>query len=345
MKLLAPPLILLALLSALWSGWLRLGWTLPVSHLAGTHGNLMVNSFLATLIFLERAVTFRRRWVLLLPVVNGSSVLAFFAGQHHLASCLLIAGSAGFVVMCLYFLYTYREFYYLIFLAGATCLLAGNIQLLLRNQYPEVIGWWWGFLLFTIVAERLELSKFLPLGRTQRIALLLSLGIFLTALFLPVGMAHPVLAVGLATTGAWLLRYDMARRSIRATGQHAYSGWLLLAGFAWLLITGALLIFQGSLVFAYDALLHSFFIGFVFSMIFSHAPIILPGILRKPVKIYHPLLYTWFILLQASLLIRIICDAIGEGEGRKLAGLVNGIVILLFFATVAVRTGKQVRLQ
>src|SRR5215212_3820548 len=117
------PFVVLSLLAAIWSGWLRIGWSLPVSNLAAQHGALMVNSFLASLIFLERAVTFRTKWVLLLPFVNALSILAFVFNQPHAAQLIFFGGSSGFVAMCIYFIYRFKEAYYFIFLFGAVCLL------------------------------------------------------------------------------------------------------------------------------------------------------------------------------------------------------------------------------
>jgi len=96
-----------------------------------------------------------------------------------------------------------------------------------------------------------------------------------------------------------------------------------------------LLVFQHRYAFGYDAVLHSFFIGFIFSMIFSHAVIILPAVTKLPVKLYRPFLYTWFILLQASLIIRIVADILEDIICRKIGGLANGIAILLFFISIA----------
>lgn len=48
------PFILLSLLLAIWSGWIRIGWPLPVTNAAAQHGALMVGSFLASLIFFRK---------------------------------------------------------------------------------------------------------------------------------------------------------------------------------------------------------------------------------------------------------------------------------------------------
>jgi hypothetical protein len=329
------PFILLSLLLAIWSGWLRIGWSLPVTAAASHHGALMVGSFLSTLIFLERAVTFKTKWILLLPFVNGLSAVFFIAGLYSIAQWMLIAGSAGFVAMCAYFIYQYNELYYYVFLAGAVCLLIGNTLLLSTAFYPNAVNWWIAFLLFTIVAERLELSRFLALTSFKRNALLFALLITLIALFIPFHLyGNIIFSTGLILNAIWLLRYDMAWHSIKVKGQHRYSAQLLITGYIWLLFTAAIMSIANQLPLGYDLVLHSFFIGFVFSMIFSHAPIILPAVLKLPVKLYRSLLYLWFALLQLSLIVRITGNVLADPALRKWGGILNGLSILGFFVSV-----------
>src|SRR5690242_15473891 len=102
------PLIILSLLTAIWTGWERIGWNFPLSNTAVQHGALMVNSFLASLIFLERAVTFRNKWVLLLPLANASTVIAFAFNLLTIAQQIFIVASTGFVVMCVYFIFRFK---------------------------------------------------------------------------------------------------------------------------------------------------------------------------------------------------------------------------------------------
>jgi hypothetical protein len=302
---------------------------------AAQHGGLMVVSFLASLIFLERAVSFKTSWPLWLPAINVLSGVAFVLDAPVLAHWLMVTASMGFVVMCIYFVYRFEELFYFIFLAGAFCLAGGNLVLMLTRSYPTASTWWMGFLLFTIVGERLELTRFLNISNTKKYLLVFFLVIVLASLFWPFHLGgHLVFAFGILLTALWLLRYDMARHSIKHPGQHRYSGLLLIAGYLWLLVMATLMLFQHDIPFGYDAVLHSFFIGFVFSIIFSHAPIILPSITRSAVKIYSPVLYLWFILLQLSLVLRITGDVTGDLLMRKLGGIINGVVILLFFITI-----------
>lgn len=338
------PLVVFSLLAAIWGGWIRIGVDLPATAVAGHHGGLMVNGFLASLIFLERAVTFRNKLVLLLPFLNALGSVLAIAGLASAGLILQAACAMGFMTMCAWFIYRYKEFYYYIFFAGAFCLFAGNLVLYQTQLYPAATIWWMQFLLFTIVAERLELTRFLPPDRRRQALLVIILSCVLLTAFIPYhAEGNIAFAIAVAATAAWLLKYDMAFRSVKTPGQHRYSALLLITGYAWLLVTAVVLFTEKSFVFGYDALLHSFFIGFVFAMIFSHAPVIFPAVARMSIKIYRPILYLWFVLLQLSLVWRVVADLGGWTNQRRLAGFINGTSILLFFISIAAIVAIELR--
>src|SRR5690606_24744463 len=74
---------------------------------------------------------------------------------------------------------------------------------------------------------------------------------------------------------------------------------------------------------------HAFFVGFVFAMIFGHAPIIFPAVLRAPIR-YHPVLYLPLALLHLALVARIAGDLVPHPAMRKWGGTGNVVAILLF---------------
>lgn len=336
--------VVLSLLAAVASGWLRLGVPLPFRLGSSQHGALMVNSFLASVIFLERAVTFRQKWLLLLPLTNAASALFFVADFPQIGFWFLNTAGLGFAALCLHFLFRYKEFYFFVFLLGSLLLVIGNVMITFSGHYTLAVYYWMGFLLLTIVAERLELSRFLPVKKSAKTLLVACLLLTLVALVVQTMYGyHQPLAVTIAGTALWLLRYDMARRSLRLPGQHRYSAVALLGGFGWLLATAPLLLFFAKIPFGYDAVLHAFFIGFVFSMIFSHAPIIVPAVAKLPVKVYRPVLYAWLAGLHLSLLVRLAGDVWGEASLRKTGGLLNGLVVLGFFVTIAATVVQEKR--
>ena len=84
-----------------------------------------------------------------------------------------------------------------------------------------------------------------------------------------------------------------------------------------------------------DAALHSLFVGFVFAMVFGHAPVILPAVLRVavPYKVYF---YVPLALLHASLLLRLAGDLAEIHALRQWGGLANAAAILVFIVTMLV---------
>jgi len=87
--------------------------------------------------------------------------------------------------------------------------------------------------------------------------------------------------------------------------------------------------------FAYDASLHAIFLGFVMSMVFAHAPVIVPAVLGVKLP-YHRGFYIPLALLHASLALRLLGgDLAGNLTAWQWGGGLNEVAILLFFALVA----------
>jgi hypothetical protein len=116
-----------------------------------------------------------------------------------------------------------------------------------------------------------------------------------------------------------------------------------LSGYFALLLTGIFLSLLVEQPLGYDILVHSFFIGFVFSMIFAHGPIILPGVLGISVKPYHPILFIWLTLLHASWIARAISDITLNMQVRMYSGLISAIAIVGYFLSLAVITIQKQR--
>ena len=70
-------------------------------------------------------------------------------------------------------------------------------------------------------------------------------------------------------------------------------------------------------------------LGFVFSMVFGHAPIIFPAVLRVAVP-YHPTFYVPLVLLHGSLALRLAGDATGQFDWVRTGGLLNAIALAAF---------------
>ena len=351
------PLILLAvlaLLAGLWAGLLRMAWQLPLLQptLPMSHGPLMVSGFLGTLIGLERAVGLTalggRRWTYAGPLLTGLGALLLLLGVRGLPGPLLItAGSLVLVAAMIAVLRIHATLHGGVMLLGALAWLIGNAFWLFGRSIPQVVLWWAGFLVLTIVGERLELNRVLRLSRLTVAAFLLAVALLVAGMVTSLFAYAPgmrLAGAGLMALAAWLLAFDIARRTIRKTGLTRFIAAALLAGYVWLAAAGILGLCFGGVTAGlyYDAFLHSVFVGFVFSMIFAHAPIIAPAILGIAMP-YSSWFYLPLVLLQASLLLRVMGDLAGWTVARQWGGLLNEVAILLLLATLvlAVRRGRR----
>jgi len=328
-------LILASLISGILTGWFRLGFELPVSHVFLDHGAMMTGSFLGTVILIERIVAQGRKWLYVFPLVNASSIVFYYFDLSVVAFYCLIFGAAGLFYVFFRINQMHLDLPHQIMWIGAGCWLIGNVHLLLFRLYAHSILWWMAFLLLTIVGERLELSRFLPLSALKRSALIIFLIVFLVSCTLPFHLGGQVLTgVSLILIASWLLFYDMARKSIKKPGIHQFAAITLICGYVWLAVTGVFYLFNDTGTVTYDALIHSFFLGFIFSMIFAHGPIILPGVLKLTVKPYHRMLYLWVFLFHFSLIIRITGGMLAIPIWKQLGGIMNGVLIILFLVNL-----------
>jgi hypothetical protein len=333
---------MLALLTALWGGLVRLGWPwpLPWSTLLMAHGPLMVCGFLGTLIGVERAVALGTLWSYAAPLCTAVGTLALLTGLP--APPLMTLGSLGLVATFAVIMYRQCTLATMTMALGALLWLVGNGVWLAGWPVARVVPWWSGFLVLTIAGERLELSRLLRLSGLHYVLFLLAVSILLAGLLLLAsGSASGgrVTGVGMVALACWLLQFDIARRTVWQTGLTRFIAVCLLSGYAWLGVGGALTWrFAGILAGPYyDAMLHTVFVGFVFAMIFAHAPIILPAILGRTTSPYQPALYGPLLLLHASLLLRVLGDLGGWWPGRQWGGLLNALAVLLFLLTLAWR--------
>jgi len=344
--LLLVPAILL-MLDGLWAGLQRMGWALPHLHagLAALHGPLMVAGFLGTLISLERAVALHIKWFYLAPLLSAvGAVMLVLGAPPALGIALLTLGSAVFVVMMLLIVRQHPAPFTYMLALGAAMWLIGNALWLLGLSIAQVVLWWSGFLILTIAGERLELSRLMRFPRNVGLLLWLGVAVFCVGViadtferaFLPEAalfIGSRLAGLGMLALAAWLLRFDIVRRNIRLTGLTRFIAVCLFSGYIWLGIGGALrLIAPGATAgMYYDALLHTVFVGFVFGMIFAHAPIILPAVIRRAVP-YAPVLYVPWAMLQIGLVMRVIGDLMGELTLRQWGGMLNALAIVLYFA-------------
>ncbi len=321
---------------------MRLDWDLPLppANWISFHGPLMVSGFLGTLIGLERAVGLGRRWAYAVPSLTALGAAFLLAGPPDRHGELLITlGSAGLVVVFAVTIKTQSTLFHWTMGAGACCWLTGNLLWLNRGPIFELVFWWIGFLVLTIAGERLELTRLLRPDRGAPILFFLAMGLFLVGAGCTIGTVaggQRLSGAGLLALALWLARFDIAKRTVLQKGLPRFVAACLLAGYAWLAVSGALAMTLAPVRYgpAYDATLHAVFLGFVLSMIFGHAPIVLPAVLGVDLP-YRPVFYVHLALLHLSLALRVVGDLGGWSAARDWGGMLNVAALGLFLALSA----------
>jgi hypothetical protein len=329
----------LALIAGFYGALGRLGWALPAGgSLAALHGPLMISGLFGTLISLERAVALGRGWSYAAPVLSGLGTLLLLAGapeavgaSAYAAAAMVLAGTSLLITMQQPAVFTGA------LLFGALAWLAGNFFWLMGGAVPELIGWWLAFLILTVAGERLELSRLVPQWRGSEALFLFAVGLLSVGAQNGLMTENGAVLFGLAllVTTLWLLLHDIARLNIRRTGHTRFMAACMLPGYLWLGLAGMVLITfpPGASDFGYDVALHAVLIGFVLSMVFGHALIILPAVARIRLR-YAPVLYAPLLLLHASVALRVGAGLSDWEAGRMASGALALLALVGFAASL-----------
>jgi len=329
----------LAMAAGLWTGLTRLGIAVPAAQLAELHGALMISGFLGTVISLERAVALGAGWPYAAPLLSCMGTIALFAGMPTvagfaflLAGMILLLASANIVAR--------QPALFTVALAiGAGCWSVGTLQWLAGSAMPAAVGWWLHFLILTIAAERLELSRISKPLPSQRMTFAIAIALLLAGSTRSelAATSAPFTAAGLLGCSAWLLRHDLARRTVHLAGQPRFSALSILAGHMWLGIAGILLLVAppGAAAFSYDAAVHAITIGFVLSMVFGHAPIILPAVIGIRLQ-YSGFSYGPLVLLHASVILRVGSDLLEWVDVRSASAIATILALVAYAMQLAI---------
>lgn len=332
-----------ALLAGLNAGLQLLGYAAPLSaeRLPQVHGMLLTLGFVGTVIALERAVALGSRAAYAAPAMLAvGGLLLISPAPLVVGRSLLVAGSLALVFVYIPLWRRQRDHAVLISAMGAALAVGASILWLGDLPVGLLLPWLVGFVVLTITGERLELARIVipPSGETALVV---------GACAVMVGAAASILwpFAGVVGFGAALLallvvlvRYDVARRTIRSVGLARYMAVCMLAAYVWLAVAGVIWLAGGPAYDGprYDAVIHAVFLGFTFSMIMAHAPVILPAVTRQALP-YRPILWVPVAGLQAALMVRLLAgDALGITTAWRIGGVAGIVALLLFFATVAV---------
>ena len=340
------PFVFILLGFGILSGLSR-GGAVEGNWFAQYHPVIFITGFFGTLISLERAVGLGKIFFLVpASIVSGVVLYVFFGKPHMLIlSSLLFCIPSIFVVRMNKYLFYFLFSSFLFFLGNFAFVLGGvkSASLLLVES-----------LVLFILAERIELSRIVKLRKSDIIFFIFAFFLILFGLvflFL-VEMNYterslvgefPLQLVGVSNImlGFWFLMRDIARRVINiSTGITKFSATAVLLAHISLLISGILILFGKWRV--WGGAIHLISLGFVFSMVFGHAPLIFPQIAKvKPV--FSRAFYIPLAMLHMSVLVRVVSEIILL-HGIKLISLyLNTASILLFFLVmIGIRLKRKI---
>jgi len=336
-------LVALSLLAGITGGLLRAGVASPVladlawpGHAALSHAALMICGFLGTVIGIERAVAVKLRTAFLAPLASGAGGALLLLGQVDLGAWLGVGAAAIFTAVNIVIVRRQSAAHTWLLLVAAGAWLAGNLLFATGRGSGATLPWWFAFLVMTIAAERLEMTRLMR----RRPAAELSLQAVLATLL--AGAAWSALApvtggllygAALVLLALWLAAYDIARHTVRAHGLSRYMAVCLLGGYAWLAVAGVAWAATSLGLPLRDAALHALGLGFIVSMMMGHAPVILPAIARVKLQ-FGSFFYLPLALLHVSLFLRLV-GGLSGGPLRSAGASLNAVAIALFAVTIA----------
>lgn len=335
--------VAVALFAAVAGGLLRAGVDVAGSAPAAwwgaavaDHAFLMVCCFMGTVIGIERAVAVRHPAAYAAPAATALAGVLLLGGARTGALWLAAAGAWAFVAVNAAVVQRQRAPHTWVLWVAAVVWAVACLGHALGRWTGAVIPGWMCLLVLTIAAERLEMTR---LMRRRPGAAAVLYGIF-AALLCGAAASHPwpraggvVFGASLAALSVWLAVFDIARRTVRAQGLSRYMAVCLLSGYVWLLVAGLAWAAMALGLGFRDMALHALALGFVFSMVLGHAPVILPAVARVKV------LFGWPFYLPLALLHLSLFWRLGGGlvHSRALAwgAAGNALALVLFAATLA----------
>ena len=328
------------------AGLARFGVSVPSHALskAAWHGVLVLPVFFGALVSLERAVALGGGRHLGAPVAAVLAGWALLAGAPvALAQALLLGAATSAAASVFGLLRRHAALHLAILSLGVFAWWFGNALWLFTGSALDAVPSWVAFLVLTIAAERLELTRMRPTPRYARPLFVLTVAVLLAAViaspFAP-DVALRAFSACLLALAAWLARYDIARITVRQHGLTRFIAVCLLSGYGWLALSGILGL-AGAWRSAHpwhDAALHALTLGFVMSMALGHAPIVLPAVARIRVR-YHAGFYVPLLALHAALAVRV-SGSLLDLFGLRRAGALGNAAALLLFAAVMVAAAR-----
>ncbi|WP_312797686.1 hypothetical protein [Tianweitania sp.] len=322
----------LSLVLGLSGGFARFGLTPAPATAIEFHGALMICGFFGTLVSLERAVASGRSAAFAVPAAAILGVLSLLMDQPAFGASAFFLAGIGLTTLTAIAAFQLPTLFTTIMTLGAALWVVGSGLWLAGQSISDITYIWLCFLLLTIASERIELSRLMESSPGARVLL----GGIVLVLLAALALGQPwngslLFSLAIAALAVWLFAHDIGRRTIRIAGLPRFSAACLLSGYGWLLVAAAVLALWPPDVSSagHDAAVHTIALGFVLSMVFAHAPIILPAVARAPIH-YTPALYLPAAMLQLAVVLRVVGDIADRPDVLPVSAWVTVASILIY---------------
>ncbi len=281
----------------------------------------MLNGFAGGIITVERFLARKDMWSFLglLALISGTTL--FVAGID--LGLLLVGVNVSLMLVIDSFSLSKENLFQSCYpILGILSWFIANMKFYLTGFYPGAVPFWELFILLMIISTRLR-----KLQENDIISLVLVSFIFGSLCFSFHGFGQVLFGFGLVGLSVRIGYLEIIHRSENLVA--------IALSYFWLLISGLGMVLSDAIVYSYDLVIHAFFIGFLFSMIFLNArEAFLKKFGSERIAIYPSL---WIVILSVGLLVRFIGGDIMEiYHARLIGGVVNALTILGFILTVLI---------
>ncbi len=326
----------------IWRIALTRGFLLPpIPESLPPHGNIMVGAFLGTLIIFERMLALPVKWLLWVPFLWALSSLTVHLG-NIVFKAINIISLLGWGIHRWIAYKTFKHLWnplieFIAYLLLSLALFKENG--LAESPITAIAGL--SFAICVIGVERIELMLgFKKFTAKLVYGLLILYSVFLIFNLLVYEVAFEVIGIVLIITtigmffndASMMAKFGDNKFKTPISGLQKFSRESLTIAYIWLLVAGIFLTIWNFIPLAKDVIFHSIGLGFIFTMILSHAPIVLGSTLKKtPQK---PPSRFLFYLFQAMTIARLTGDFIApiSLEYWKWSGWLTGTFHFVFFA-------------
>ncbi|WP_420578275.1 hypothetical protein [Ekhidna sp.] len=318
LKLLVAIGIPVFLILGLFTGLSRFG--LIYFPLSFHHGVLMLNGFGGGVITVERLLSKPNdRWILIGLILLISGLTLYLMGFEF--GLLLVAVNVGILFLKETLQLVEKRSQNGVYqLVGLLSWFIGNLKFYQNGFYPAAVPFWIVFILMLIVGTRLS-----KMGKEDVISLVLSFAIFFSFWLGFHGYGQAIYGIGLIA-----LSVRLGYLESKYKGKHLAA---VLMAYSWLLIAGISSLFSDYILYSYDLVLHAFFLGFFFSMIFINAPDALLKKLGLEEMKTHPNFLVVF--LSIGLFARLIIGDLFQIQlARNIGGILNLLAIILYVTSL-----------